>query len=229
MNLIARSVDAHDVPVRVVVADDDQLLRESIGHLLNGHPDIDVIGYATHDREVISVCENLQADVALVALQPPTLDAIAVTPELHNGGARVIGMTAAISDREIFEALRVGIDGLLLRRCSSDELVHAIRVVGRGDAVLAPTITRQLVDHCSHPATAATSVAAAYQLTAREIDVLRELGGGASNAQIAERLQMSETTAKSHVSHLLAKTGCTTRLQAVVFAFSAGLLTNHND
>lgn len=160
-------------PIRVVVAHDDRLLHESIGRPLDRQPDIDVVAYATDDEEVVSQCEKFRPHVALIALHPPSFNAAAMAVELHVGGGRVIGIAADLTDREIFEALRAGIDGLLRKRCSSDELVNAVRVVARGDAVLAPSITRRLVDHYSHPAISATSVTAAYQLTAREIDVFR--------------------------------------------------------
>ena len=212
--------------IRVLVVDDQPLVRAGFAMILAAQPDVEVVGEAEDGEEAIVLAARFRPDVVLMDVRMPRLDGIEATRRLLEAGGpgrpRVLILTTFDLDRYVYEALRAGASGFLLKDATRDELVGAVRVVAAGEALLAPSVTRRLIDEFARQAPP-TDLALA-SLTAREREVLTLVARGLSNAEIGGALSVSEHTVKSHVAHLLAKLNLRDRVQAVVLAYEAGLV-----
>ena len=214
--------------ISVVVADDQPLMRSALRMCLSPEPDIDVVGEAGDGQETVALAARLRPDVVIMDIRMPVLDGVAATALLTAGGrdgpTRVLIITAFDLDEYVVEALRAGASGFLVKDATPDELVHAIRVIAAGDAVLSPRVTSRLLDLVGRrlpPPRPESSMPA--QLTNRERSVLQLVAEGLSNREIGQALFLAESTVKSHVGHLLAKLGLTDRVHLVIFAYDTGL------
>ncbi|MDQ6777618.1 MAG: response regulator transcription factor [Actinomycetota bacterium] len=213
----------------VVVADDERLLRTGFRVILNAEPDMTVVGEAADGRSAIDIVRRRRPDVALMDVRMPELDGlkaaqvILADPELDTA---VLMLTTFDLNAYVYEALRIGASGFLLKDAPADRLLDAVRIVATGDALLAPSITRRLIEQfarAARPEPGCVPVALA-ELTTRELDVLRLVAGGLSNAEIAGELVLSANTVKTHVARLLSKLGLRDRVQAVVLAYETGFV-----
>jgi DNA-binding NarL/FixJ family response regulator len=221
-------------PTRVLIADDDEQIRAGLRLMLATQNDLEVVGEAVDGAEAIAETARLTPDVVLMDIRMPGMDGLEATRRIAGagsqndgaGGTRVIILTTFEQDEYVYEALRMGASGFLLKRTTPEALIEAIRVVVSGDALLYPPITRRLITHFARPEPYADESAASDldRLTERERDVLVEMARGRSNAEIAERLFVSEQTVKTHIRHIFAKLGFRDRAQAVVFAYENGLV-----
>jgi DNA-binding NarL/FixJ family response regulator len=213
------------VSIRVVVADDQALVRSGFRMILESKPGLAVVGEAGDGAEAVALTERLAPDVVLMDVRMPGVDGLEATRRIVTAGspARVIVLTTYDVDDSVFAALRAGASGFLLKDVRPAELVEAIRVVARGDALLAPSVTRRLLDRFAGTLPEAPA-ADLDELTAREVEVLRLVALALSNAEIAERLVLTEATVKTHVSAILRKLGLRDRVQAVVLAYDVGLV-----
>ncbi|WP_331272400.1 response regulator transcription factor [Motilibacter aurantiacus] len=215
-------------PVRVVLVDDQELVRTGFGMVLQAQPDIEVVGEAGDGAAALRVLEAVPADVVLMDVRMPELDGVEATRRLRARAAapRVLILTTFDLDEYAYAALGAGASGFLLKDVPPAELVYAIRAVASGDAVVAPSTTRRLLERFapSLPGGPAPDPESLSALTARERDVLLLVGRGLSNAEVAQRLALSEATVKTHVGRILAKLGLRDRVQAVVMAYETGLL-----
>jgi DNA-binding NarL/FixJ family response regulator len=216
------------VSIRVLLCDDQALVRGGFRMILEAREDIDVVGEAEDGAQALELTWRHRPDVILMDVRMPRLDGVEATRRLVEAGAegRVLILTTFDLDEYVFEALRAGASGFLLKDVQPAQLVEAIRVVARGEALLAPTVTRRLLDRFAHtlPGAPEKPPPELASLTEREREVLGLLAGGLSNAELAERLFLSETTVKTHVSSILRKLGLRDRVQAVVLAYQAGLV-----
>jgi DNA-binding NarL/FixJ family response regulator len=215
------------VTTRVLLADDQSLVRAGFRLVLENHPDIEVVGEASNGNEALHSTSRLQPDVVLMDIRMPELDGIAATRAITaEHDARVLVLTTYDLDEYVYDALQAGASGFLLKDTPPEQLVAGIRAVAGGEALLAPTITRRLIEEFARVGpTQRARPAALDQLTPRETEVLRLLARGLSNAEIAETLVLSDTTIKTHVTHVLGKLGLRDRVQAVVLAYESGLVT----
>jgi DNA-binding NarL/FixJ family response regulator len=213
--------------VRVVVADDHEVVRAGFAALLETQPDFTVLGTASDGAEAVQISRELRPDVILMDVRMPGTDGIEATRQLTatTGGPRVIILTTFDLDEYVYDGLCAGASGFLLKDVTAERLFDAVRVVAAGEALLAPTVTRRLISEFARLRPAAQAPAAAVaQLTARETGVLRLLAQGLSNAEIAGRLVITEETVKTHVSRVLHKLALRDRAQAVVIAYESGLV-----
>jgi DNA-binding NarL/FixJ family response regulator len=211
--------------LRVVIADDQPMMRAGFKAVLEATGSIEVVAEAGTGEEAVAAAEAYAPDVVLMDIRMPGMDGIEATRRLPR--QRVLILTTFGLDEYIIEALRAGASGFLLKDAPTREVVDAVRAVAAGDAVLAPAVTRQLLDQVGRRLPAAVSRApeGIGELTDREQQVLRMLAVGMSNAEIAEALVVSEPTVKTHVSNLLGKLGLRDRVQAVIYAYESGLIT----
>ena len=216
--------------ITVLIADDQPLMRTALRMTLAGEPDIEVVGEAADGVEAVELAERLRPDVAVMDIRMPNLDGVAATRRLTSPGdgkpVKVLAITTFDLDEYVVEALRAGASGFLLKDATPEELVHAVRVIGAGNALLAPTVTRRLLDQYARRLPPATpqSVEVLDKLTNRELAVLNLLARGHSNAEVGQALHLAETTVKTHVAHLLAKLDLADRVHIVVFAYESGLV-----
>jgi DNA-binding NarL/FixJ family response regulator len=214
--------------VRIVVADDHQVVRAGFAGLLDTQPDFTVVGTACDGAEAVRICRELSPDVVLMDVRMPGMDGIEATRQLAGTGAdrpRILILTTFDLDEYVYDALRAGASGFLLKDVTAERLFDAVRVVAAGDALLAPTITRRLISEFARLlAKPDASTAALAALTPRETQVLRLVAEGLSNPEIATRLVVTEETVKTHVSHVLSKLGLRDRTQAVITAYESGLV-----
>jgi len=219
-------------PVRVLLADDQPLLRTGFRMVLGAQPDLDIVGEAGDGVEAVALARRLLPDVVLMDVRMPRMDGVAATREIVGARlpVRVLVLTTFDLDEYIVGALRAGASGFLSKDVPADDLVAAIRTVAAGDAVVAPRILRRLLDRfaAALPDPASTPPTALSTLTEREREVLVQVARGLSNAEIARKLSVSETTIKTHVGHLLTKLGLRDRVQAVVLAYESGLVRPGN-
>jgi DNA-binding NarL/FixJ family response regulator len=216
------------VSIRVVVADDQDIVRAGFSALLDTQPDLTVVGSAGDGAEAVRVCREQRPDVVLMDVRMPIMDGIEAARELaaeDDGGPRVLMLTTFDLDEYVYDALSSGASGFLLKDVAAERLFDAVRVVAAGDALLAPAVTRRLIGEFARlrPRLAPRDERL-RELTARETEVLRLVAEGLSNGEIAERLVVSDETVKSHVSRVLMKLGLRDRTQAVVAAYESGLV-----
>jgi DNA-binding NarL/FixJ family response regulator len=215
------------VTVRVVIADDQGMVRSGFSTLLNSEPDIEVIGEAVNGQEAIARAAQLRPDVLLMDVRMPVLDGLQATREITAmpGAPKVLVLTTFDLDDYVYQALRWGASGFLLKDASARELAEAVRVVAAGDALLSPGVTRRLIaEFARMGAPRGPSRDSLDGLTERECEVLALVARGLSNAEIAGRLVVAEQTIKTHVSRILMKLGLRDRTQAVVLAYETGLV-----
>ncbi len=212
--------------MRVLIADDQELVRTGFRVILNAEPDIEVVGEAGDGREAIEAAAALRPDVVLMDIRMPNLDGIEATRRIAAGSAssRVLILTTFDLDEYVYEALRAGASGFLLKDAGADELLHAVRVVAGGDALLAPSITRRLIEDYAHRPPLRERPGALAELTPRELEVLRLIARGLSNADIACELVVGDATVKTHVARIFAKLDLHDRAQVVVLAYESGLV-----
>jgi DNA-binding NarL/FixJ family response regulator len=217
--------------VRIVVADDHQVVRTGFATLLDTQPDFEVVGTAVNGSEAVRICRELRPDVVLMDVRMPGTDGIEATRQLAEpgeDGPRILILTTFDLDDYVYDALCAGASGFLLKDVTAERLFEAVRVIAAGDALLAPAVTRRLISEFSRirprQATPSTAMAALDELTPRETEVLRLIAEGLSNPEIAARLVVTEETVKTHVSRVLGKLGLRDRTQAVVTAYESGLV-----
>jgi DNA-binding NarL/FixJ family response regulator len=213
--------------ISVLIVDDQDLVREGLRMLLEAEPDLRVVGEAGNGSQALAQARRLDPDVVLMDVRMPELDGVEATARLVRGGcrARILMLTTFNLDEYVYRAMKAGASGFLLKDASREQLTGAVRTVSAGDSLLAPAITRRLIDDfCRGPAPGAAAADAAGPLSERELDVVRLIAQGLSNAEIAARLYLSEATIKSHVAHVLAKLGLRDRVQVVVFAYENGIV-----
>jgi DNA-binding NarL/FixJ family response regulator len=213
------------VTIRVVIADDQTLVRKGFRLILEGEDDIEVVAEAADGLEAVAAGESLSPDVVLMDIRMPNLDGLEATRRLAATNAcRVLMLTTFDLDDYVYESLRSGASGFLLKDAPPEELVRAVRTVAAGDALLAPSVTRRLIEEFSRRPGPLAATDELHALTERELDVLKLMARGLSNAEIAERLFLGETTVKTHVGRVLMKLGVRDRVQAVVLAYESGLV-----
>ncbi|MEU7843228.1 response regulator transcription factor [Micromonospora sp. NPDC049114] len=212
--------------IRVLIADDQALVRAGFAMIIESREDLEVVGEAGDGLEAVELAGRLRPDVILMDVRMPRLDGIEATRRLVAAGqaARIIMLTTFDLDEPVFSALRAGASGFLLKDIRPDELASAVRVVARGEALLAPTVTRRLLDRFASELPGGTPPPALDALSAREIEVLTLVARALSNDEIAERLVLSRATVKTHLSAILLKLGLRDRVQAAVLAYECGLV-----
>ena len=213
--------------IRVVLVDDQAMVRAGFRLILEAEDDIAIVGEASDGEQAIDVTRRMQPDVVLMDVQMPKMDGLEATRRLGQDSAirsRVLILTTFEQDDYVFEALRAGASGFLLKNARPEDLVQAVRVVAAGEALLAPSITRRVIEEYSRRPARRRDDTDLANLTEREVEVLRLLATGLSNAELAARLYVSEGTVKTHLSHVLAKLGLRDRVQAVVFAYEHGIV-----
>lgn len=214
--------------VRVLVADDQALVRAGFRKILEADPQIDVVGEAADGLEAVERARELDPDVVLMDIRMPGIDGIAATRQLaeeRSDSARVLVLTTFGLEEYVYEALRAGASGFLLKDVPPEQLLGAVHVVARGDALLDPAITRTVIEEfATKPAVRRELAAKLDELTAREREVFALVARGLSNAEIAGELVVSEGTVKTHVAHVLLKLGLRDRVQAVIYAYESGVV-----
>jgi DNA-binding NarL/FixJ family response regulator len=211
------------VSVRVLIADDQGLVRTGFRKILESEADLQVVGEAADGEQAVERARVLRPDVVLMDIRMPGVDGLEATRRL-TGGPRVLILTTFDVDEYVYEALRSGASGFLLKDAPADQLLTAIRVVAAGEALLAPTITRRLVEQFARRPPPSARPEALAELTPRELEILRLLARGLSNAEIAGELIIGDATVKTHVARVLQKLGLRDRVQAVVLAYETGLV-----
>lgn len=217
--------------ISVLVADDQAMVRAGFAALLDAQPDVRVVGQAADGAQAVALAARLEPDVVLMDVRMPELDGIAATRRILGPTfpaarvPRILMLTTFDVDDYVYDALEAGASGFLLKDALPEDLVHAVRVVAAGDALLAPSVTRRMIEHfAARRPRAGRAVATLGELTDREREVLTLIGSGRSNTEIAADLFISEQTVKTHVGKVLAKLGARDRVQAVIFAYDAGLV-----
>jgi DNA-binding NarL/FixJ family response regulator len=214
--------------IKVLLVDDQVLVRRGFQMILDTEPGIDVVGEAGDGLEAIERTHRLRPDVVLMDIRMPRLDGLEATRRLlqgDTGRTRVLILTTFDLDEYVYEALRIGASGFLLKDAPPEELIHAVRVVAAGDALLSPSITRKVIEEfANRPPPGVRHTPTYAELTEREQEVLELVARGLSNAEIAAGLFVSEATVKTHVAHVLTKLSLRDRVQAVVFAYESGLV-----
>ncbi|MEU5908636.1 response regulator transcription factor [Micromonospora sp. NPDC047527] len=216
--------------VRVVIVDDQALVRAGFRMVLDSQPDLEVVGEAIDGADALRVLARTEADVVVMDIRMPTMDGVEATRRLcaerPSGPPRVLVLTTFDTEADAFAALQAGASGFLLKNVPPEELLSAIRVVAQGDSVVAPSITRRLLDRFAGQFAAGPTVDPRLaQLTEREHEVLLLVAQGLSNAEIAAKAHVAEATVKTHVGRILAKLQLRDRVQAVVLAYESGLVT----
>jgi DNA-binding NarL/FixJ family response regulator len=216
------------VTIRVLIADDQGMVRTGFSVYLGAQPDMEVVGEAADGAEAVRKAAELQPDVILMDVRMPVLDGLAATRQILTGadGPKVLILTTFDLDDYVYEALRAGASGFLLKDASAQQLAEAVRVVARGDALLAPGITKRLITEFARlGGPRAPTRASLAGLTDRETEVLVQVAHGLSNSEIADKLVVSEQTVKTHLGRILAKLRLRDRAQAIVYAYETGLVS----
>ncbi|TDD45970.1 response regulator transcription factor [Nonomuraea terrae] len=211
-----------ETPIRLVIADDHPIVRDGLRGMFAGDPRFEVLGEAADGAQAVELARVVRPDVILMDLRMPGTDGVTAIKELARLGvpARVLVLTTYDTDRDVMPAIEAGATGYLLKDTGRDELIRAVRTAARGEAVLSPSVATRLLGQVRAPAD---------PLSARELEILRLIAGGATNREAAARLFISEATVKSHVLHIYAKLGVNDRAAAVAAAFRSGLLTLDDD
>jgi DNA-binding NarL/FixJ family response regulator len=213
---------------RILVVDDQVLVRGGLRMILEARPDLEVVGEAGDGGEALALARELRPDLVLMDIRMPGLDGLEATRRLLAGGdpaPKVVVLTTFDLDEYVYEAIRAGASGFLLKSTPPQQLVEGVRAVMAGDALLSPEITRRLLERFTRrPPPSAGAPAELAELTQRELDVLRLIADGQSNAEIAATLVLSEATVKTHVNHILTKLRLRDRVQAVALAYRSGLM-----
>jgi DNA-binding NarL/FixJ family response regulator len=212
--------------IRVLVADDQELVRAGFRMILETQADLQVVGEAGDGVEAVAATRRLQPDVVLVDIRMPNLDGLQATKRIvaAGSGSRVVILTTFDLDEYVYQALAAGASGFLLKNAPPEQLISAVRVVAAGDGLLSPQVTRRVIEQFTRLPPPPSDSAALEGLTDREQEVLKLIARGLSNAEIAAQLVVSDATVKSHVAHLLAKLQLRDRVQAVVLAYESGLI-----
>jgi DNA-binding NarL/FixJ family response regulator len=213
--------------ITVLIADDQDLVREGLRMLLQAEPGITVVGEAGTGSEAIAAARKLDPDVVLMDIRMPGMDGIEAAAHLARPGSRakILMLTTHDLDEYVYRAMRAGASGFLLKDASRDQLATAVRTVAAGEALLAPSVTRRLIeDFCRRPSPDGAAADAARQLTGRELEIVKLVARGLTNAEIAARLYLSDATVKSHIARILAKLRLRDRIQVVVFAYETGIV-----
>ena len=214
--------------ITVVVADDHARIRSGLAGMLGAQPDLTIVGEASDGAEAVRLAEELAPDVVVMDIRMPTLDGIEATRRIRRRpeAPRILMLTTFDLDEYVYDALRAGASGFLLKDAPPGQLAEAVRTVASGDALLAPVVTKRLISRFLRvPPVSAAEAQATERLTERELEVLRLVARGLSNAELAARLHLSDATVKTHVSRVLAKLDLRDRVQAVVYAYERGLVT----
>jgi DNA-binding NarL/FixJ family response regulator len=212
--------------IRVLIADDQELVRTGFRVILNAEPKIEVVGETRDGRETIDAVDRVKPQVVLMDIRMPNLDGIEATRRLaaRPDSPRVLILTTFDLDEYVYEALRAGASGFLLKDAGADELIHAVHVVAAGEALLSPSVTRRLIEDYARRPPHREQPAALADLTPRELEVLRLLARGLSNPDIARELFLGDATVKTHVARIFSKLDLHDRAQAVVLAYESGLV-----
>jgi DNA-binding NarL/FixJ family response regulator len=212
--------------IRVLLADDQELVRSGFRLILELAEGIEIVGEAADGREAVRLAKELQPEVILMDVRMPEVDGIEATRRLRQAGvdARVLVLTTFDLDEYVYGAVRAGASGFLLKDAPREQLVTAVRTVARGEALLAPAITQRLIERFVARPRPEEAAPALTELSARELEVLRQVARGLSNAEIASELIVGEATVKTHVAHILRKLDLRDRVQAVVFAYENGVV-----
>jgi DNA-binding NarL/FixJ family response regulator len=211
---------------KILLADDHELMRAGFRMILQTEDDLDVVGEAADGNQAVALARKLQPDVVLMDVQMPGLDGLAATRQVVDScKCAVLILTTFDREDYLFEALRAGASGFLLKNASPEDLISAVRIVARGDAMLAPELTRRLLDRFAAQPGSTRRPDRLDLLTDREEQILRQVAAGSSNAEIAARLYLGEATVKTHVSRVLNKLDLRDRVQAVVYAYETGVVT----
>jgi DNA-binding NarL/FixJ family response regulator len=213
--------------IRVLIADDQALVRDGFGMILDAQPDIEVVGQASDGREAVDMARALQPDVVLMDIRMPEVDGVEATRRLVSDptSPRILMLTTFDQNEYVYDAMKAGASGFLLKDVRREELVNAVRSVAAGDALLASSLTRRFIeDFVRRPPPGAVPTGALAELTDREAEVVRLVARGLSNAEIAERMVVSEATVKTHVARILSKLGLRDRTQVVVMAYESGFV-----
>ena len=223
--------------ISVVIADDQPLMRSALRMCLGAEPDIEVVGEAADGVEAVELAEELTPDVVIMDIRMPKLDGIGAIRRLTGAedgrpadrSAKVLAITTFDLDEYVVDALRAGASGFVLKDTTPQDLVHAVRVIAAGEALLAPTVTKRLLDRYAHrlPPAGSDESPQLAQVTERELEVLKLVARGLSNADIAVALHLAESSVKTHVGHLLAKLGLNDRVQLVILAYEQGVVRPH--
>ena len=214
------------MPIRVLIADDQALVRSGFRLIVETRPDLEVVGEAEDGEEAVRLTLELEPDVILMDVRMPGVDGIEATRRIVAAGsaARILVLTTFDLDEYVYAAVRAGASGFLLKDVRPGDLVEAIRLVANGSALLGPGVTRRLLERFADEDASGDAADAVARLTEREREILRLLASGLSNAELAQQLVLSETTVKTHVSNVLRKLGVRDRVQAVIVAYDAGLV-----
>lgn len=216
-------------PIRVAIVDDQQLVRAGFSLVINSQPDMEVVVEAGDGVQALRALRSYPCDVVLMDVRMPNMDGLQATAELTaaESGSKVIILTTFDLDEYVLQAIRAGASGFLLKDAPPEDMLEAIRTVHSGDAVIAPSSTKRLIEHLAHvlPAEQRADTSVLDALTDREREVLTEMARGFSNTEIAEHLFVAEATVKTHVGRVLAKLGARDRVQAVIIAYETGLVT----
>jgi DNA-binding NarL/FixJ family response regulator len=215
------------VTISVLIADDEAIVRDGLRTILDLEDDMTVVGEAADGAQAVAAARELRPEVALVDIQMPGLDGIEATRQMMKAPnpPRVLVLTTFDRNEYVYEAMKAGASGFLLKDVRRHQLTDAIRTVVRGDTLLAPTITRRLIEEfCAQPSPATTTPPELADLTPREVEVLTLIGRGRSNADIAAELVVAQTTVKTHVARILTKLSLNDRAQAVIAAYETGLI-----
>jgi DNA-binding NarL/FixJ family response regulator len=214
--------------MRVLIADDQALVRVGLRKILEAEPETSVVGEASDGEDAVTAARELRPDVVLMDIRMPVLDGIEATRRIvrAQAGTRVLILTTFGLDGYVYDALRAGASGFMLKDAPPEEIAAAVRIVASGEALLAPSVTRAVIEEFARqqPSAATTAPPAVAELTPREREVLDLLARGLSNPEICERLVVSEATTKTHVAHILQKLDLRDRVQAVIYAYETGLV-----